>query len=207
MKKIIVFGSTGTIGQHLVNQALESGYDVTAFARNKAKITQQHDRLKVVEGDVLKLESVVEAIKGQEIVFCALGAGRKGVVRSEGTLNIIKAMEKCGVDRLICQTTLGAGDSEPHLNFFWRRIMFGWFLKEAFKDHQIQEKHIQNSKLNWTIVRPAAFTNGEMTGQYKHGFSTEEKIKIKISRADVAQFMIRQIGNLSYLRKTPGLSY
>lgn len=208
MKKIVVFGATGTIGKHLVSQALEAGHQVTAFTRDKNKLAVKHENLQVREGDVFNSGSVEAAVEGQDIVMIALGAGRKGGVRSEGTRVIIGAMEKLGVDRLICQTTLGAGDSVGNLNFFWKRIMFGWFLKKAFEDHQIQERHIYESKLDWTIVRPAAFTDGEKTGNYKHGFpATDKGITAKISRADVAEFMLKQIGSVKYLRKTPGLSY
>lgn len=208
MKKIIIFGSTGTVGQHIIKQALESGHQITAFARNKEKINHKHERLNIVEGNVLDVTSVENAIRDHDIVLNVLGAGRKGKVRSEGTKNIINAMQKSGVKRLITQSTLGAGDSVSNLNFFWKYIMFGWFLKDAFKDHQLQEKYISQSQLDWTIIRPAAFTDGEMTGNYKHGFNGNDKsIKLKISRADVAQFILRQIDNNSYVHKTPGLSY
>ena len=208
MKKIIVFGATGTIGQQLLSQALEQGHKVTAFTRSKEKISIQHKSLHIAEGDVLNPESLVKAIKDQDIVMCALGNGRKGTVRAKGTLNIIQAMQQQGIKRLICQTTLGAGNSVNNLNFFWKRIMFGWFLKAAYEDHQLQEKYIFESGLDWTIIRPGAFADGEVTGQYKHGFSPDEKqIKLKISRADVAHFMLKQIGNSTYLHQTPGLSY
>jgi putative NADH-flavin reductase len=114
--KLIIFGSTGTIGRQLVLQALQSGHSVMAFTRSKEKLADiQHPRLGVHEGDVLDFYTVLSAVKGHDVVLCALGAGRKGRVRSEGTLNIIKAMETAGPRRLICQTTLGAGESQENL--------------------------------------------------------------------------------------------
>lgn len=207
--KLIIFGSTGTVGQQIVLQALSLGQEVTAFTRSKSKLQGiEHENLTIYEGDVMDLASVEKAIKGQEVVFIALGAGRKGQVRAQGTLNIIKAMKKTGVKRLICQTTLGIGDSRGNLNFFWKYIMFGWFLKEAYKDHELQEKYILESDLDWTIVRPAAFTDGKATGNFSHGFSAHENsLTLKISRADVAMFMLTQLNTNEYLRKTPGLSY
>ena len=119
-----------------------------------------------------------------------------------------EVMEKTGVMRLICQTTLGAGDSKGNLNFFWKYIMFGMLLRKAYEDHESQERYVMQSDLHWTIVRPAAFTNGPRTGNYAHGFDSNAKgITLKISRADVADFLLKQILDLSYLRKTPGLSY
>ncbi|MBL4669387.1 MAG: NAD(P)H-binding protein [Flavobacteriales bacterium] len=108
----------------------------------------------------------------------------------------------------MCQSTLGAGDSNNNLNFFWKRIMFGWFLKQVFLDHELQEKHVRNSTLDWTIVRPAAFTDGKKTENYLHGFNPNDKsTKLKISRADVAHFILKQVADKKYLHQTPGLSY
>jgi hypothetical protein len=117
-------------------------------------------------------------------------------------------MEKAGIRRFICQTTLGVGDSQDNLNFFWKRIMFGIILREAFADHVNQENYIKQSRLDWTIVRPAAFTDGKRTGVYRHGFTASDKaLTLKISRADVADFMLKQLADDTYLHKTPGLSY
>ena len=207
--RLIIFGSTGSIGRQLVSQALHQGHTVTAFARDPEKIKDlQHKNLRLNQGEVLDFGSVQMAMKEHEAVLCALGAGRKGKVRAEGTRNIVVAMENAGIKRMICQTTLGAGDSTGNLNFFWKYVMFGWFLKEAFLDHELQEKYILASNLDWTIVRPAAFTNGNATGHYKHGFdSNHTSLTLKISRADVALFMLRQLSTDEYLRKAPGLSY
>ncbi len=147
-------------------------------------------------------------MKNQEVVLCTIGAGSKGNVRAEGTRNIIRAMENNGVKRLICQSTLGAGNSKGNLNFFWKHIMFGMLLKQAYKDHELQENYVTQSKLDWTIVRPAAFTDGSRTGNYRHGFGPHEKaLTLKISRADVADFILNQVTQNTYLRKTPGQSY
>ncbi|MGB3849915.1 MAG: SDR family oxidoreductase [Tunicatimonas sp.] len=206
--KLIIFGATGTVGQHLVAQALEAGHEVTAFTRKRSKLNQQHQQLKITEGDVLNPPQVAQAMREHDAVLCALGAGRKGKVRSLGTQNIIRGMQANGVRRLICQTTLGCGASKDNLNFFWKHVMFGWFLKEAFIDHECQEQLVSESELDWTIVRPAAFTNGPLTQQFRHGFSPSDRsLKLKVSRADVAYFMLQQINSAAYLHKKTGLSY
>lgn len=206
--KLLIIGSTGSIGQQLVAQALEQGHSVTAFARNPAKIPLRHPHLTIIQGDAMNLSAVEKAVQGQDVVLCALGAGSKGVVRSEGTRHIVQAMEHAGVKRFICQTSLGVGDSRGNLNFFWKYIMFGFLLKNAYLDHESQEIHVRQSRLNWIIVRPAAFTNGSRTGSYRHGFPAPEKgLQLKISRADVADFMLKQLADDTYLHKTPGLSY
>jgi putative NADH-flavin reductase len=206
--RLIIFGSTGSVGRLLVEQALQDNHLVTAFLRDPAKLTITHSNLNVIRGDVLNYQSVEKAMKDQDVVLCTLGAGSKGNVRAEGTRNIIQAMEYNGVKRLICQSTLGAGNSRGNLNFFWKHIMFGMLLKQAYKDHELQENYVTQSKLDWTIVRPAAFTNGRRTGNYHHGFPPHEKgLTLKISRADVADFILKQVTQNTYLRKTPGQSY
>jgi putative NADH-flavin reductase len=207
--QLIVFGASGSVGKKIVEQALVIGHTVTAFLRNPESFSERQDKnLEVVKGDVLNPASVETAMPHHDAVLCALGDGRKGIVRAEGTRNIIRAMEKNGIRRLICQTTLGSGESRGNLNFFWRTIMFGAFLKKAYLDHELQEKYIRQSHLDWTIVRPAAFTNGEATGKFKHGFSSSEKdLQLKISRNDLAIFMLQQLEDNTYLRRCPGISY
>ena len=206
--KLVIFGSTGSIGHQLVVQALEQGHTVTAFARNPAKLELEHANLTVVRGDALDSASVERAVDGQDAVLCALGAGAKGMIRSEGTRRIVRAMEKAGVSRLVCLSTLGVGDSRANLSFFWKHIMFGLLLRRAYADHASQEDHVTESRLDWTIVRPGAFTDGNRTGVYRHGFAgTDRTIKGRISRADVADFMLKQLEDRTYLHETPGLSY
>ena len=208
--KLLIFGATGGTGRQVVKQALDRGHAVTAFTRNPAKLDIQHPHLQVVRGDVTEPNSVERAVEGQDAVVCVLGAGQKltGTVRSEGTRNIVRAMERSGIQRLICQSTLGAGDSWGSLNFFWKYIMFGCLLRNVLADHQRQESEVTQSRLDWTIVRPGSFVDGDRTGQYRHGFpGTDTTSQLKISRADVADFILKQLVDDSYLYQTPSLSY
>ena len=206
--KILIFGATGTVGRELVTQALEMGHAVTAFARDPSKLEIKHPSLEIIEGDVMDSALVDRAVAGHEAVLVALGAGIKGQVRSTGTLIIIQAMQRNGVRRLVCLSTLGVGDSHANMNFYWKYIMFGMLLRGAFADHVSQEEHVIRSGLDWTIVRPAAYTDGERTGNYRHGFpATAKALKLKISRADVADFVLSQLADNSYVHMTPGVSY
>ena len=206
--KVLIFGATGSIGRELVTQGLEMGHTVTAFARDPSKMAIIHARLEIIEGDVMDSAAVDRAVAGHDAVLIALGAGSKGQVRSTGTRNIIQAMQKSGTRRLVCLSTLGVGDSRGNMNFLWKYVMFGMLLRAAFADHVSQEDHVIRSGLDWTIVRPAAYTDGERTGNYRHGFpATEKGLKLKISRADVADFVLTQLADDSYIRMTPGVSY
>jgi putative NADH-flavin reductase len=206
--QVTIFGATGSIGKHLVNEVLESGNAVTAVVRDPSKLAVQHANLRVVVADVtIDDDRLRDAVTGSDAVMVALGDGIRGSVRSLGTRHIIAAMKEADARRLICQSTLGAGDSFANLNWLWRFI-FRVPLRRAMADHLAQEQHVRDSGLDWTIVRPAAFTDGEKTGQYRHGFAGQaEGLTLKISRADVADFMMRQLRSLDYLRKTPALSY
>ncbi|MGK7893767.1 MAG: NAD(P)-dependent oxidoreductase [Xenococcus sp. (in: cyanobacteria)] len=208
--KLVIFGSTGGIGREVVEQALQQEHTVTAFARNPAKLEIENPNLQIFPGDVLDLSAVEQAVQGQDAVVCTLGSGQKltGTIRSKGTKNIIQAMEKTGVQRFICQTTLGVGDSWGSLNFYWKYVMFGLILRNVFADHELQEQNVLHSSLDWTIVRPGAFVDGGHTGNYRHGFpGTDKTSKLKISRADVADFILKQLVDDSYWHKTPSLSY
>ena len=139
----------------------------------------------------------------------SLGAGAaRSTLRQEGTRSIVQAMEMKSVRRLISQSSMGVGDSRANLGFITKYIIVGIFLRHAFADHEQQEAIIKQSVLDWTIVRPPYLTEGPFTGVYRHGFTTTERgIQGKISRADVADFMLRQLTDDTYLNNTPGLSY
>ncbi|NEP14630.1 MAG: SDR family oxidoreductase [Symploca sp. SIO2C1] len=208
--KLLIFGATGGVGRQVVEQALEQGHTVTAFVRNPAKLDIQHPNLNFVQGDVLDFPSVEHVVQRQDAVVCTLGSGQKltGTVRSQGTRHIVQAMQKSGIQRFICQTTMGVGDSWGSLNFYWKYIMFGLILRNVFADHERQEQDVKQSGLDWTIVRPGAFVDGGKTSQYRHGFpGTDKTCKLKISRADVADFILKQLVDDSYLHQTPSLSY
>lgn len=206
--KLAIFGATGTVGQVLVKQALAAGHQVTAFARHPERLAAMEGDLLCHAGNVLDPTAVRHAVQGQDAVLIALGAGRKGGVRAPGTENIVQAMKAKGVGRLICMSTIGAGDSAPLLTFFWKYIMFGMLLKDALADHEAQERIVRESGLDWTIVRPGAFENGALTGHYRHGFGRDAQgVKLKISRADLAEFLLRQVTDQSYLKQTPAISY
>jgi len=208
-KKIVIFGATGGTGMELVKQSLQKNYKVTAFVRTPTKLDIADANLQIVQGDVLNYDEVFDAIAGQDIVFCTLGmpASDKSTLRTDGTENIVKAMKENGIKRFICQTSLGFADSKEVLPWHMKYIIVPFILKNAFKDHELQESVIEKSNLDWTIVRPGNMTNGKKTENYKHGFKPTENIKLKISRADVAHFMLDQIVEDSYLLNKVGVSY
>ncbi len=208
--KLAVFGSTGKVGQQIVAQALGLGHEVTAHARNTDKIGARGAGLRVVAGDVLDPVSVKEAVQGQDAVLCALGMPlrNKDGLRAKGTRHIIDAMDRTGVKRLVCLSGLGAGQSLDMLPFHYRYLILPLILRHVFADHEKQEAEVTQSNLDWVLVRPGNFAKGTHTGIYKHGFTKIDKsIRIKISPADVADFMLGQVTSDAYLHQAPAVSY
>jgi uncharacterized protein YbjT (DUF2867 family) len=205
--KVIVFGGTGTIGRLVVEQAVEQDHEVTLLTRNRALVGPPDPRVDVVQGDVFDARAIAPVIAGHDAVVVTLGGGRKGGVRARGTAAIIEAMRATGVRRLVVQSLIGVGDSREQLNFFWKRLMFGLLLRGAFADHVEQERLTRASGLDWTIVRPGSFTDGPRTGSYRRGFGPREKTTLKVSRADVAEFVVEQLTDDTWLRKAPSLAY
>jgi len=207
--KVLVLGSTGGTGLELLEQSLEEGHEVTAFARRPDALRLKHPKLRVRQGDVLDYPSVETAVQGQDAVLSALGVRRlgKNTILSDGTRNLIQAMQRKGVRRLVVESSLGVGDSAGQLGPLYNFFLLPLILKRIFQDKEVQESLVRASTLEWIVVRPAVLTNGPRTGRYKAGFSRGARIKAKISRADTAEFMLKQLTDDKYLRQTPGLSY
>lgn len=209
--KILIVGATGGTGRELVKQALERGHHVTAFARNPTKVRIQHERLIVLEGNVLDLSSVEKAVKGQDAVLSALGHKRwiiPSSILSEGTRNVVEMMKRHGVHRLICETSLGVGNSRGRLGLYYSLFVIPFIVFFYFRDKKKQEEIVRNSGLDWVIVRPGRLTNGRMRKNYKHGPKIGNYIwTVSISRADVADFMLRQLEEDGYLNQAVGIAY
>lgn len=206
---LLIFGATGGTGRCLVEQALAQGHHVTAFVRSPEKIATQHPHLKIVQGDIQNYDSVAAAMPGHDAVLSALGVYlfHKNTVLSDSTRNIIRAMEAHGLKRFVCETAIGIGDTRDQTNLFVEFVFYPLLLRHFFPDKERQELAIRQSNLDWVIVRPGRLTKGKQTGQYRHGFGPHEKIKGYVSRADTAEFMLKQLTDDTYLRRTSSLSY
>lgn len=208
--KALVFGASGGTGRELLVQALDKGMEVTAFVRDAAKVEDiQNPNLAVVSGNVLNATDVNRAVAGHDAVLFAVGAGPKRTnIREQGTRIVIEAMKATDVKRLVCLSSFGVGDSRTDLSFFTRYVVVGVFLRHAFADHERQEDVVKKCSLDWTLVRPPHLKDGARTGEYRHGLELAYgDIKGWISRADLADFMLRQLENDSYVRQAPRVSY
>jgi len=209
--KLLIIGGTGGTGKELIRQALEQGHHLTALVRNPKKVKIVHPNLVLIKGNVLDPDQVQKAVEGQDAVLSALGHKKfiiKTTILSEGTKNIIDAMQKQNVRRFICITSLGINDSRFKLGLYYTLFVIPLIVFFYFLDKAKQERLIRESKLIWTIVRPGQFTNGKKRGVYKHGPNVGSYIITKmISRADVAHFMLSQLNDVTYQCKAVGVTY
>jgi len=208
--KILIFGASGATGHELVNQALTQGHIVTAFVRNPSKLKIKHDNLKVIQGDVIHYLLVENAVKGQDAVLSALGASSpfkydQSVV--DGANNIIKAMETNNISRFIYMSFVGVKESR-HTAGFVIKYIAPKLLSTEVAGHESREKLIKQSQLKWTIVRAPTLSNGKHIAQFRSGEEISSKgFTVMISRADVADFMLRQLTDTTFIRRTPSVMY
>ncbi len=208
--KILVLGATGSIGRKIVPQALNLEHGVRVLVRDPAKLKLKHHSLKVLAGDALDAGCVERALEDCEAVIYALGSnhvGKATTLFSDTTRILIQAMENAGVRRLIAITGIGAGDSKGHGGWFYDWIIYPFFTKQIYADKDVQEDLIRQSKLDWIIVRPAAFNNGPHGGRLRATDQLDGVTISTISRQDAAAFVLDQLNSDRWLRKTPLVGY
>jgi len=208
--KIVVFGATGGTGKQVVKQALEAGHLVTAFVRTPSKLGIEHANLSVFQGDVIDAEKVEQAIVGQEAVISTLGPTRPPVpnMMETGARNIITAMNKHGLKRLISTTGAGVRDPQDQPKFFdkFMKALLTLTARDVLRDSEANVNAIRASDLDWTIVRFPRLMDGEHTGQYRVGYIGKDSGS-QISRADGADFILKELSKGEYLHKAPVVSY
>jgi putative NADH-flavin reductase len=209
---VFVIGASKGIGHEAVKAALEAGHAVRAMARSAGSIRIRNPNLEKISGDALDQTAVKAALEGSHAVVQTLGvaAGPGMMLKpvrlfSDATRLLVTAMKETGVNRLISVTGFGARDSR-HRGGCLYNAAFELFLRQAYEDKDVQEDLIQESGLDWVIARPVILTNGSKTGKY-HVLVDPRSWRIGfISRADVADFLVKQIDDDTYLGKTPVLT-
>lgn len=163
--KLTIFGASGRISKSLIEQALAEEHRVTAFARDPSKISVDHERLTVVEGDVKDYAAVGEAVAGADTVLSALGHTKTSTkdVQTVGTENIVAAMRKFGVKRLVSLTGAGVRDPKDEPKLFDKAItgLLKLLQRDVLEDGENHARTIENSGLDWIIVRGPMLTEGE----------------------------------------------
>ena len=208
--KIVVFGASGRLGQKVVEQALDVGYVVTAFVRTPAKLGIQHQNLTVFQGDVTDVNVVKKAIAGQDAVISVLAPARPPVpgVMEIAAKNIVTGMQTYGIRRLV--STTGAGvrqpEDQPKLMDHFMSALLNLLAKEVVLDSAANVKVIQSSDLDWTIVRFPRLMDGEQTGKYRVGYVGRDSGS-QLSRSDGADFVLQELTEKKWIKKSPIVSY
>jgi len=199
--KLLLLGATGGTGQQLLSQALEAGHQLTALVRSPEKLNAQ-ERLLVRAGDATDPESVDIAVAGQEAVLSALGVrsplGEELITPSLRAL--VPAMHEHGVRRVIWLSALGVGQTRVQAPAMLR-IPFSTILRRIGRDKAAGEEYLRSTDLDWTLVYPPALTNGPRTSSYRSGETVDVNGLPRISRADVAEFMLAQLDEGAYIRR------
>ncbi len=208
--KITVIGASRGIGLALTKMALEHGHEVTALLRDPSKMSLTHPKLHIAIGDVRNQASIEAALVGQDAVCVCIGVppSRQPMdTFSQGARNVLAALQKTPNAKLISVTGIGAGDSRGHGGFLYDKLIQPLLLKTIYEDKDREEAIIKASTAEWMIVRPGMLTNGEYTGKYRVLTDMTGVTAGKISRADVADFVLRQLSYPTHFKQTPLISY
>lgn len=208
--KIAIFGATGETGRQLVEQAIAAGHEVAAYVRDQSKLGINNEHLTVIEGELTDEQLIESAVTEANAVISALGprSGSKNKPITQGMQNIITAMKKQNVRRLVITSTLSAKDPNDQLNFRAKAMvnLVKVTMRDAYKEIVSTAETVRNSDLDWTIVRLTMLNNNPKSGKVKVGYVGKGEVGLWISRADLAEFLLRQVQDTKYLRQAPAIS-
>jgi len=210
MAKVLIIGASRGIGLETVKAALLAGHNVRALARSAARIPIQNPGLDRVAGNALDSSAIRSNLDGVDVVVQTLGVDvaprsifERTTLFSQSTRIIVDAMKAAGVKRLIAVTGLGAGNSRGHGGIIYDSVVFPLLLKRVYDDKDVQEWIVRSSGLDWTIVRPGLLTNRPVIGRYRILTAAHDWRFGLISRADVADFIVRQVDDRALIGATP----
>ena len=210
MKKIALLGASGQTGQEFLKLALSIGYEVKALVRDKNKIKQVDPKLDLIEGDVLSERDVNNLVEGSDIVVSLFGhvKGSPEWLQTNGTKNIISAMEKYDVERIISLSGGGLPfpekDKPKFMDHLIRAIM-KVAVPRILNDAIVHAKVLKESNRKWVIVRGPRLTNDADLGSYRVGW-VGVNASTKISRKDLADFILKQVDDDTYNFQMPFVS-
>ncbi|MEM9886348.1 MAG: SDR family oxidoreductase [Bacteroidota bacterium] len=210
-KRIALLGASGQTGSEFLKKALAAGYQVKALVRTPAKVEAKHENLNILQGDVLILADVEQLVKDTDMVVSLFGHVKDSPehLQTNGTKNIVAAMKKYGVKRIISLS--GGGLPYPEKDQpkfmdktirFIMKVAVPKVLNDAIDHHKV----LVNSGLDWTIVRGPRLTNGAEKGEYRIGW-VGVNAGTQISRADLADFILKQVESSEFVAEMPFVSY
>lgn len=201
--KLLILGGAGPTGRHVVERALAAGDDVTVLERSPAAIAALADQVTVVVGDATSQEDVGRAMAGQDAVISTLGRGKS--VRAHGLFSraavaVAAAAKEAGVSRLVWMSSFGVGDTFGSATVT-QKMMYSTLLSDIYADKAVAEKTIRSAGLDWTFVYPSALTNGPARGTFRVDDRIQMRGAPRISRADVADFMLKAAHGREWVKR------
>lgn len=207
--RIVVFGASGRTGKQVVKQALENGYQVIAFARTPSKISEDHENLAVLQGDIQQYGKVEEAVGKAQAVISVLGptSNTPDYQVSQGMDNILAAMKEHGMRRLVASVGAGVRDPQDRPGLIDQVIawMLKTFSRHVYEDMRRVYEKIRASDRDWVIVRVPMLTDDTKKGTIRAGY-IGQGVGARLTRADMAEFIIRQVEDDEYLHQAPVIS-
>lgn len=199
--KIAIIGASAGIGAETVKSALKRGHSIRGLSRNNTSLPE-HESLTKITGTALSADDLKNAIAGTDAVIVTVGTKKKKGTTLFSNLAKTLSMVTSELDykgAVIIVTGFGTGESARYLTFFLR-LVINLFLKDQYKDKTLLEKIIAESPMNWEFVKPGMLTNGPLTSNYKVISKLFKGVKInKISRADVADYLVKEAEHPRYL--------
>lgn len=208
--RLLVIGATRGVGRSLAECALNENHQVRILARKPDKIASDNLDLEIVQGDILDKDSLRSAIEGQDWVCSCIGVPitfHPVTLFSRGAANIVEVLGDRPHVKYVAVTGVGAGDTKGHGGFLYDRIFKPLFLRTIYEDKDREEAIIRTSSLQWLIVRPAGLTNGKRTGRYRVMHDLDGVVAGRISRLDVADYILKQFTEPTDFSRTPLLTY
>ena len=211
-RRVVVFGASGGVGRHVIEQGLARGHEVVAVVRTPAKLTLTDPRLGVVTAELTDQAAIGAAVQGADAVISALGPSldrrAQGMPLVEGTRNIVDAMQAAGVRRYVGMATPSLRDPRDRRSVLGTVVplMGRLLLPRAYRELLAMSQIVTDSDLEWTIARFTRPTDGPATGSVRAGFLGRDKLGAAITRADIATFLVDQLDDTSFIRAAPAIS-
>ncbi|NUF23191.1 SDR family oxidoreductase [Acinetobacter oleivorans] len=212
MKTIALFGATGPTGKHIIEEALKQGYSLSVYTRDAKKLESFAGRVEIVVGDLSNQDAIAKCINGADVVISALGPnglkvqGDKPVMR--GLTNIIAAMKHADVHRLIQISTAAYRDPKDSFAFKAHAfaLLFKVIARKGYEDIKATGELIANSDLDWTLVRIPNLKDGPANGNVNVGWYGKTKLSMKLSRTNLAKFLVNQVEDKAFVRAAPAIA-
>lgn len=208
--RILSLGGNGAVGKLVIDDLLNANHEVTALVRNTSSMDRKHPRLTVVQGEPTNAADLEKVLARQDVVMSTLGArtNEKTTLRTAVARILVAGMKKNGIRKLVWLDAAGVGSSKEFVqraSFFLGRVIIPLFLNHMYEDAAVADELIEKSGCDWVIVRPMSFTNRPKTGNVSvvTDMSLTVRPRLRITRADVAAFLVEQVVKDDYVGQMP----